>query len=296
MGKKSEFSGKPLRSKIYARMPFPNNMKKKIKDFYYNRIIWPRFRRYNKKNYNQTDFFSAVNIETTTYCNLRCPWCPNSKYDRGLLKNKKLLPTKIFKKIIDELAEYDYKGIINPFFWGEPLTDKRMPELIKYVRKKLPHAKIQLNSNGTLLTIQIYNKLVEAGIDTLAVSQYTPKMLPNVKEVLEYLKAHPEKKDKIMYRIFKEDLATSNRGGEVEVKKIAERPMCRYPGHYNMNIDYKGDVVLCCTDYHGQHVFGNIKKEKLIDIWNKTKYKNIRKDILKGNYKLPICKKCVGLE
>jgi len=36
---------------------------------------------------NGEQLFSVVEVETSTACNLRCNYCPNSVYERGLLKN-----------------------------------------------------------------------------------------------------------------------------------------------------------------------------------------------------------------
>jgi radical SAM protein with 4Fe4S-binding SPASM domain len=55
-----------------------------------------------------------------------------------------------------------------------------------------------------------------------------------------------------------------------------------------------GDFILCCNDYFGKYSFGNIIKERIIDIWNKPAYRIIRKDLSKGIFNLDICKKCVG--
>lgn len=286
-----------IKGYIYARIPIPKRIKKKIKDPYYNFFAWPLQRIKNKKNYGLWDFFGPVNIETTTHCNLRCKWCPNSKYDRGLKKNEKKMSEKLFKKIIGELAEIKFKGIIRPFFYGDPLVDERMPELIKYIKKKLPQGKVYLNTNGVALTVDLYKKLQEAGIDYLMISQYTKEMLPNVKEVFEYLKTRPKKENKAKYRLFNENaFIISNRGGEVDVPVIGERPFCAYPGHYDLTINYRGDVVLCCNDYHSKIKFGNVKDEKIMDIWKKPHYYKLRKEVRTGTYKLPICKKCVGIE
>ena len=297
MSKKVVKKERNLKGYIYSKIPFPEKIKKKIKDPYYDLVIWPIQRLKNKRNYGAWDIFGAVGIETTTHCNRRCPFCPNSKYDRGLKKNEKFMDEKLFKKIIDELAEIKYRGIIRPFFYGDPLVDERMPKLVKYVKNKLPKAKIYLNTNGIALTIPLYKKLYEAGIDYLMISQYTADMLPNVKEFFEYMKTRPKKENKAKYRIFEiERLATSNRCGEVDVPVVAERPFCAYPGHYDLNINYKGDVLLCCNDYHGKIVFGNVKDEKIMDIWKKPHYQKIRKEVLKKIYKLSMCKKCVGIE
>lgn len=281
-----------LKNYIYSRLPISINTKQKLKLFYYNNLLRLPYKIKYKIKYGDFDFFNNITIETTTYCNLRCEFCPNSKNVRGLLKNKKLIEINLFQKIVNELAEINFKGGVGLFFYGEPLTDKRLPELIAYLRKKIPNSKIGLNSNGTLLTIPLYKKLINAGVSIIHISQYTPKILPNMKEIFEYLKSCPKNENKITYRNFGKDSVLFNRGGEIDAKNISETPICANPEN-PLTIDYEGNVILCCNDYHSSIKFGNLKKEKLIDIWNKPLYKKIRQELEKGIYSLPICKKCV---
>ncbi len=284
-----------IRQKIYSSLP--KSLQKKSKNFYYNKFIFPLYNLKYKLNYNKWDFFDSISLETTSYCNLRCKFCPNSKYGRGLLKNKKLMDEKLFKKIINELAEINYRGHVLFHFYGEPLTDKRLPSLVEYTKKKLPRAKLQINTNGFLLTISLYKKLVDNGVKLFIITQYADSVPPNIKDLLDYLKTRPKKENKIKYRILGEDIGLSNRGGEINVKKNIdyERPICTYP-NTAIPIDYNGNVILCCNDYHSSITFGNLKKEKLLDVWRKPHYKKLRDEMRKGIFKLPICKKCVGLE
>lgn len=268
-------------------------IKKLIRNVYYDFFMHPLYKLGYKRHYGVWDFFNAIIIETTTYCNLRCEWCPNSKYPRGLIENKKLMDIGLFKKIIDELSKINYRGIIYPCLYGEPLTDNRIVDLIDYIRKKLPLSIIRLSTNGVFLTKEIYKQLVDAGINRLHVNQYTPNILPNVKEVIDLDKE--SKKELIEYRVFNENLKLCNVGGEVKVKNLIERPLCTYPDNA-LIINNKGDVILCCNDYHGKIIFGNLNEERLIDVWNKPSYKKIRHELKKGIYNLPICKKCVGLK
>jgi radical SAM protein with 4Fe4S-binding SPASM domain len=281
------------RSKIYRLLP--KNFSRPIKYFYQDRIAFPLNCFSNKKYYGYYDFFNVVGIETTTHCNLRCKFCPNSVYDRGLKKNTKLMPIETYKKIIDELSELDYRGKILPFFFGDPLTDNRIVELVKYTRDKVPKATIHLNSNGYLLSVELYKKLVDAGIDSLRISQYTNEIPKPVKEVLEYLKTRPKNENKITYRIFSEKLALSNRGGKVNTTFQWDKPICTYPWT-EINIDHDGNLVACCTDYHSTIKFGNVKKDNLLDIWNSPSYKKMRKDLRNYKFNHPMCKKCVGLD
>ena len=283
-----------IKQYIYTLLPRP--LQKVVKSIYFDGLIYPLYKIRYRFHYGAWDFFDSIAIETTTYCNLRCKNCPNSLYDRGTLKNRKLMNMDIFKKIVNELAEVKYNGKILLHFYGEPLTDERLPSLVRYVREKLPESTIHLNTNGFLLTVDIYKKLIEAGASAFLITQYGEKMPKNVKKLFDYLKAS-NFPNKIKYRVLGKDIALSNRGGELKIKKSTDydRPVCTYPDN-SVIIDYLGNIVLCCNDYHSSIKFGNLRGEKLVDIWNKASYKNLRKEVRKGIFKLPICRKCVGLE
>lgn len=281
--------------KAKVAMILPNSWRIRIKNLYYDGVLFSQS--IKQKFYSgYFDFFEGIVIDTTTYCNLRCPNCPNSKYERSLLKNKRLMSEEVFKKIIDELAELNFHGMIFPNFYGEPLGDERIVDFISYISEKIPGSKVILNSNGFLLTIPLYKRLVRAGVKKVTLTQYGKVIPRSVTELLNHLKNNPQEKNIISYRILNEDSALSNIGGEVKVKNLLdrERPNCTY--YKYVTIDYEGKVILCCSDYHSSITFGNIRNEKLIDIWNKSKYKKIRKDILRKKYKLLICRKCVGLK
>ena len=284
-----------LKKQIYNLVP--RNARIFAKEFYYGNIISPFWKLRNLIVYGKSDFFNGMCIETTTYCNLRCKFCPNSIYGRGLLENKKLLETETFKKIIDELSEIDYRDAIALHLYGEPLSDERLPEFVGYIRQSCPKAKIHLNSNGFLLTIPIYKSLVKAGVDDILVSQYGSSIPPNCNKVLTYLKRRPKKENKITLRLFGSSDAGAdaiyNRGGELKLDKMPDMPACVYPKKI-VHIDFRGNVLICGQDYHGTVVLGNLKKERLLDIWDKPKYKELRKQLDNRDFRLDICKRCVG--
>jgi len=239
---------------------------------------WRRFKFFVKRTlirikfllkYKNYDFFDCVNIETATACNRRCSYCPNSIYDRGLIKNQKFLPIETYKKIIDELAEINYSGKICPCSYNEPLLDKRLFDLMKYTREKLPKCEIGVFTNGDYLTEEIKKKLIECGVDRILLSEH--------------------KDINYKYRLL------NNRGGLVNPINVDYYPRCAYED-FQIVIDYDGNLILCCNDYLGQVKFGNIKKEKLLNVWNNPFYKKIRKELRKYEFNLPIWKKCVGLE
>jgi len=247
----------------------------------------------NLLRYGTTDMFTDFNIETITTCNRRCSYCPNSIFERSLPKNEKLMDKELFKKIIDELAEMKFSGRISPYFYGEPLLDKRLPELLTYTRKRLPKAKIMIASNGDLLTIELYKKLIAAGINGFMITQHGQEMSKNMSLLFEYLRKHPTKEAFLAYQSYHPSEPLSSRGGTIKPETVDDVPRCLSPTN-PVVITYKGDVVLCCNDYHSSVVFGNVQTESLVDIWNSKRYKSIRHQLKKRIYKLPICKQCVG--
>ena len=230
----------------------------------------------NIRRHNTPEFFSVVEIETTTYCNRKCTYCPNSISDRGDIKNIRLMEESLFRKIIDELAEIRFNGRLSPHFYGEPLTDKRLPILLSYARNKLPEAKIVIYTNGDLLNEDTYNELKKAGVDLFHVSN--PVGL-NI-----------NKKDIKVYNLTKEELY--NRGALLDIPK--KKASCCLLPYNNLVINYRGDIVLCCNDFYSTKTFGNLKEESLIDIWNKKEYKLIRNELKEGILILDICKGCIN--
>ncbi len=70
-----------------------------------------------------------------------------------------------------------------------------------------------------------------------------------------------------------------------------ERKPCADLWH-RITINYKGEVNLCCHDYRGTIVFGNINKSNLIQIWNSDRLNKIRNNQNQGIYK-ELCENCI---
>ncbi|MBO7334840.1 MAG: radical SAM protein, partial [Lachnospiraceae bacterium] len=109
----------------------------------------------NKTQKQYIDYFMSakepphplvVNLETINRCNSDCAFCtanrnaekrPLCKMDEGL-----------FKSIIDQLADWGYKGHLTLYGNNEPFIDTRIVEFHKYCREKLPDSFIFLSTNG----------------------------------------------------------------------------------------------------------------------------------------------------
>ncbi|MCX6818625.1 MAG: SPASM domain-containing protein [Candidatus Aenigmarchaeota archaeon] len=72
--------------------------------------------------------------------------------------------------------------------------------------------------------------------------------------------------------------------------KHEKRYPCRWLWH-QVQILSNGDVTLCCRDYDGKAVIGNIKKNSLKEIWNSNKMIEERNRQKNGQYN-ELCIKC----
>lgn len=233
------------------------------------------------------EFFSIVEIEINTECNRKCPYCPNSVYDRGDKKNKKFMKKELFESIIDQLSKINFNGKLHPHLYGEPLLDFRLIELLTYAQKKLPLAKIEIFSNGDFLTLELYKILEGLKIDRIKITNHSNKTQKNIEEIINYRNANncSITFDYISLNTF------YNRGGLTEPAHKKKITYCLLPTRY-LTIDYDGNVILCCNDYFSSVKFGNLNKQSLTEICNDRYYAKTRKDIRKGVFKHGICKNC----
>jgi len=74
----------------------------------------------------------------------------------------------------------------------------------------------------------------------------------------------------VAYTEIKHDFKTDVRGN-----KLLKVDVCTQP-FLSLYVLHNGDVCVCCVDYSGKIVFGNIKDRSLFDIWNGQALKNFR--------------------
>ncbi len=119
--------------------------------------------------YNTKPLFTEIEIETINRCNGLCLDC---SCNRSSDKRKfKLMDHALFTNIIDQLSELNFNGVLRLFSNNEPLLDKRIYDLVKYAKTTVPNAKVSLTTNGTLLTLNNFQKLI-ADLDSLIIDCY----------------------------------------------------------------------------------------------------------------------------
>ncbi len=108
-------------------------------------------------------------------CNLSCKFCHYGlpKEKRPFLTSKALMDMDLFKKCIDDMADFDRRLKLLRFCGtGESLLDRNIVEMVRYAAKKGVADSIELITNGILLTPEKSAALIEAGLSRLRVSIY----------------------------------------------------------------------------------------------------------------------------
>ena len=204
---------------------------------------------------------------------------------------------ELFYSIIEQLADWGYKGHLTMYGNTEPWLDTRIVEFHKYAREKLPEAFIFMSTNGLLLDVDKV-KAVMPYVNQLIINNYCldMKLHDNVQVIYKYIKEHPEEfKDVdilIQMRYLKEVL--TNRAGSAPNKQATGKVIketCLMP-YTDMWIMPNGKLGICCCDNFEVTDLADLHETPLKDGWNSKKYQSLREAIRTGRQNYPFCKHC----
>lgn len=131
---------------------------------------------------NRTDLSKAVPLDTpivvffdpSTKCHLACNFCPCGQAHKELWRQDRqavVMPFELAKKIIDDLTEFPHKINTLRFYKdGEPLMNKRLPDIIGYANKRNIAERYDFTTNAVFLTPERSAAIVEAGLTRIIIS------------------------------------------------------------------------------------------------------------------------------
>ena len=279
-------------------------MRKRFPNFSSNAYLKLQFARRRKLQDQYIDYFLSseeppyplvVNIETINRCNSTCAFCTANIHaeKRPLMK----IDDKLYYSIIDQLADWGYKGHLTLYGNNEPLLDTRIIEFHKYAREKLPEAFIFMSTNGLILTLDTV-KEVKKYVNQLIINNYCMdmKLHDNIQEIYEYVKAHPEEFDDveilIQMRYLQEVL--TNRAGSAPNKQATEKVItetCLMP-YTDMWIMPNGKMGICCCDNYEVTNLADLNEVGVCEGWNSPAYRKLREDLRHGRQNYAFCKHC----
>lgn len=116
----------------------------------------------------------SLYIFPTYFCNFKCNYCEHSLPEDIMEKKpyyKKSMSFELFKKAIDDAKNFPRKIKTVVFVGlGEPLVHPQICDMVKYASKSGVAERIEIITNGSLLTHTMSDSLIEAGLTNLRIS------------------------------------------------------------------------------------------------------------------------------
>ena len=264
-----------------------------------------------------------VDIEVTSACNLRCPFCATTFRRKGIKKG--FITFDAVKRIIDEGVSNNLYGVkFN--IRGEPLLHPEIHEFVRYAKQR-GLIDVYFNSNAMLLTDDIARKLIDAGLDRLSISfegitkdvyeKYRvgakyETVLSNIEKIQSLKKKlgveHPKIRIQTVmlpeivsafeqYKSFWSKIADEVGFLDYKEMKVKKKGI-EYPWAcpqiwQRMAVWWDGTILPCNHDDDGMLAFGNIHEVSIKDLWRSSFLNDIRDKHRNGMaHTVPACDGC----
>lgn len=270
------------------------------------------------------NFPPVVRIETTNACNSSCIMCPHSKMTRPI----GIMAQNLYEKIVKECADNRVRTLHLHNF-GEPLMDKHFIERIAFA-KKIGIPKVKFFTNASLLNSEKAEAILDAGADEIKISvdgdsketfeairiglNYD-EVSSNIIKLIELRNKRGLKKPVVKLNfVVRDDNRHEKQQFTARWRKIVDS--VSYDEQHNWSnqgasgkerevfhaclriwntftILWDGRVALCCLDYDGKEILGNVNNQNIIGIWKGGRLAKIREQhIFRDFTDLSLCRSC----
>jgi MoaA/NifB/PqqE/SkfB family radical SAM enzyme len=246
-----------------------------------------------------------VQIESTNLCNAKCVFCPRDEMDRP----QGIMDMALFQKIADECAALGI-GHIRMHNYGEAFMDRQLVEKVRYA-KRLGIPEVGLISNGSLLTETAARGMVEAGLDAINISVDAAgkevfestrlglnydKVIANIERLIRIRDEHGRRRPKLILSFVRQDNSVEEGAFIDHWRKRADKihitDLHNWAGTLNQesNVNFPcyrpwltftvlwdGRVSLCCADFDGREILGDLRHHTIREIWNSEPFRNTRR-------------------
>lgn len=116
----------------------------------------------------------TVILDAGELCNFKCNYCFRSEDDRkawGYAAENNLMSKEIFELAVSQIQQFPQETKqISLSHHGEPLTNRNLPWMVRYLKEKGIKGRVSIHTNGSLLTPEYAEDLADSGIDRIIVS------------------------------------------------------------------------------------------------------------------------------
>jgi MoaA/NifB/PqqE/SkfB family radical SAM enzyme len=246
-----------------------------------------------------------VQIESTNLCNAKCVFCPRDE----MLRPQGIMDMALFQKVADEVAALGI-GHLRMHNYGEAFMDRQLVDKVRYA-KRLGIKEVGLISNGSLITEHAARGMVEAGLDAINISVDAAgktvfeetrvglnydKVIANVERLIRIRDEQGRRRPKLILSFVRQDNSTEEQTFIDHWRKRADKihitDLHNWGGTLNQRSDvnfpcyrpwltftvlWDGRVSLCCADFDGREILGDLRTSTIKEIWNAEPYRLARR-------------------
>ena len=183
----------------------------------------------------------SIQFQITNLCNFKCYYCNASQSIEDRMNDGILLkhmPFEDYKTCIDSIKRSGGTKVLNLVGWGEPLLHPDIVNIVRYAKEASVAKLVRIVSNGSLLTHEMSDALIDAGLDNIRIS---------------------------LQGTCQEDYRTTS-GVHIDFEKFVENIEYYYNHRQQSRISLKiMDVALEGKEEEFQQIFSGICNEYLVD-------------------------------
>jgi MoaA/NifB/PqqE/SkfB family radical SAM enzyme len=246
-------------------------------------------------------------------------FCPRDEMHR----RQGIMTFDLFKKIVDECAELGITHV-RVHNYGEPFVDRQLVEKVRYAKQK-GIKEVGMISNGSLITEPVARGMIEAGLDAINISvdasgkevfestrlglKYD-KVIANIERLVRIRGELGKRRPKLILSFVRQNNSLDEQAFIEHWKAIADKihitDLHNWAGTLNTESDvnypcyrpwltftvlWDGRVSLCCADFDGRTILGDLNTSSIADIWNAEPYRQARRAHLESGGP-DICRSC----
>ena len=251
-----------------------------------------------------------IGVESSTACNAKCSFCPNSIMTR--MKGE--MSDELFYKIVKDGKAINISSFM-PYLNGEPFIFPRIWNWLDYLRDE--EVWVTIYTNAEFLEVDKLIRYPNIRYINCSFNAATEDSFSKVSPGLHYERCKVNIEDLISRAKF--PVRVSMVVVEENIKEVAKfsemwgRYSCfatfknwtgdKYSTHrqqgtrqpcwslrQSMSILWDGRVVACCMDYDGKLILGDVNKNTLREIWHESRW--LREMHRQHDFSTPICATC----
>ena len=260
-----------------------------------------------------------IQIESTNLCNAKCVFCPRDEMHR----RQGVMDFDLYRKVVDEAATLGITHV-REHNYGEPFLDKQLVEKVRYAKSK-GIAEVGMISNGSLITEEIARGMIDAGLDAINISVDAAgkevfestrihlnydNVIDNIRTLVRLRNESKRTHPKLILSFVRQDNSADEQAFIAEWSKVADKihitDLHNWAGTLNaksnvqfpcyrlwltFTVLWDGRVSMCCADFDGRHIFGDLRTQTIADVWNSPLYRAARREHLESGGP-GICRTC----